>query len=104
MTTAEITLTHELHVIRAHQLHYSSLLDDYAEHMTFIMESSNPMLDNSRFTEADRNHSRETMHTECQNLLSEIKRLKKSLQMQQRRLTNVMGLVGSSVLSCQALY
>ena len=95
MATTDIRLTHELHVIRAHQLHYTSLLEDYAQHMNFVIESSNPMLDNPRFTDEDRKYSRDTMRTECRNLLLEIERLKNGLKMQQKRLTNVMGLVSS---------
>jgi hypothetical protein len=99
MSTTNIQLTHELHVIRAHQLHYVSLLDDYAQHMKFIMETGNPMLDNPKFTSQDRKHSKETMRTECHNLLLEINRLKNGLQMQQKRLTNVMRLVSTFVFS-----
>ena len=83
MSTTDIQLMHELHIIRAHQLHYSSVLDDYVQLMNFIMESSNPMLDSPRFTDQDRRYSSETKRTECQNLLSEIQRLKNGLQMQQ---------------------
>jgi len=97
MSATDIQLTHELHVIRANQLHYTSLLDDYAQHVKFIMETSNPMLNNPKFTDEDREYSRDTMDTECHNLILEIERLKNALQMQQRRLTNVMGLVFSSV-------
>lgn len=95
MVTTDIKLTHELHVIRAHQLHYTSLLDDFAQHINFIMESSNPMLNNSRFTDENRTYSRDTMRSECRNLLIEVERLKRGLRMQQKRLTNVMGLVCS---------
>lgn len=97
MSTTDIQLTHELHVIRANQLHYTSLLEDYAEHIKFVMETSNPMMDNPKFTDEDRRYSQETINTECHTLLLEIERLKNSLQMQQRRLTNVMGLVGPYV-------
>jgi hypothetical protein len=96
MHTTDIRLTHELHVIRAHQLHYSTLLEDLAHHLTFIMETNNPMLDSPRFTDQDREYSKETMNTECHNLLLEVERLQNGLGLQQKRLTNVMGLVGSS--------
>src|SRR5258705_4261823 len=95
MITTDIKLTHELHVIRAHQLHYTSLLDDFEQHINFITKSSNPMLENSRFTDQDRTYSKDTMRSECRNLLIEIERLKKGLKIQQKRLTNVIGLVCS---------
>jgi len=36
ISTAELPLTRELHIIRAHHLHYLSLLDHYTKHVTFI--------------------------------------------------------------------
>jgi len=99
INTTDIKLTQELHVIRAHQLHYTSLLDDYEQHMNFIIKSSNPMMDNPKFTDQDRSYSKDTLRSECRNLLLEIERLRKGLKMQQKRLTNVMGLVCSFSLS-----
>lgn len=93
--TTNIKLTHELHSIRAHHLHYTSLLEDYQKHVKFIHDTKNPMLDS--FSHEDKKFSREILERECNNLSAEIKRLKDQLYMQERRLKNVMGLVFSSV-------
>ncbi|KAH9474783.1 hypothetical protein JR316_0013248 [Psilocybe cubensis] len=95
ITTEDMPLTQELHVIRAHHLHYASLLDDYAKHVVFIRDTHNPALDN--VSEEDQQFSKTIMARECANLLTEIKRLNSELHMQERRLKNVMGLVFSSV-------
>lgn len=84
-------LTRELHIIRAHHLHYSSLLDDFQKHVLFIRDTQNPAMDNVE--EEDRKYSQHIMNRECENLLTEAKRLKNELHMQERRLKNVMGLV-----------
>lgn len=89
--TTNIKLTHELHSIRAHHLHYTSLLEDYQKHVKFIHDTKNPMLDS--FSHEDKKFSREILERECNNLSAEIKRLKDQLYMQERRLKNVMGLV-----------
>ena len=62
------------------------------------------MLENPMFTDQDRDYSRETLETECNNLLLQIERLQKALKLQQRRLTNVMGLVSSSTLPSVLIY
>ena len=86
-----MALTRELHTIRAHHLHYTSLLDDFEKHITFIREAHNPALDH--LSAEDQHFSRKIMKRECANLLTESKRLKSDLHMQERRLKNVMGLV-----------
>jgi len=91
--TSEMALTRELHVIRAHHLHYTSLLDDYLKHVEFIAKNPNPAL--STYTEEERVFTKTVMERECDNLVAEIKRLKDNLSMQERRLKNVMGLVSS---------
>jgi len=88
-------LTHELHLIRAHHLHYSSLLDDFTKHIEFIKNTSNPAMDNLPLEE--REFSKRIMDREAANLSTEIKRLGTELYMQERRLKNVIGLVFSSV-------
>ncbi|KIM41617.1 hypothetical protein M413DRAFT_72019 [Hebeloma cylindrosporum] len=93
--TSEMPLTRELHIIRAHHLHYASLLDDFGKHINFIRDTHNPALDH--LTVEERHFSRNIMERECANLLMESKRLKSELYMQERRLKNVMGLVFSSV-------
>ncbi|PPQ66789.1 hypothetical protein CVT24_008698 [Panaeolus cyanescens] len=97
MATTEMRLTHELHTIRAHHLHYTSLLDDFSKHVTFVRDTSNPALQGYHVSERDRMFTKNTMDRECSTLLGEIKRLQTDLMMQERRLKNVMGLVFSSV-------
>uniref|UniRef100_A0A8H8CID2 Uncharacterized protein n=1 Tax=Psilocybe cubensis TaxID=181762 RepID=A0A8H8CID2_PSICU len=90
-TTEDMPLTHELHVIRAHHLHYTSLLDDYAKHVIFIRDTPSPAMDGK--SEEEREFSKAIMARECANLLVEIKRLEAELYMQERRLQNVLELV-----------
>lgn len=85
-------MTQELHILRAHHLHYSILLDDLEKHVEFIRDTHNPAMDD--MTSGDLKNSKDTMHRECQNLLTEAKRLKTELTMQQRRLVNAVSHVG----------
>lgn len=84
-------LTQELHVIRAHHLHYASLLDDFAKAVHFVEDTHNPAM--GSYSSDVRESSKMVMKRECSNLLSEIKRLDMELKMQDRRLKNVMNLV-----------
>ena len=90
-------LTRELHVIRAHHLHYLSLLDHYTKHITFIKNTPNPAMDG--VDEADRLLNERLLNRECDNLMNEIKRLNSELSTQERRLKNVMALVSYIYLS-----
>ncbi|KAF9444896.1 hypothetical protein P691DRAFT_806548 [Macrolepiota fuliginosa MF-IS2] len=90
--TNEMRLTSELHVIRAHQLHYSSLLGDFRKTVQFILDTPNPALN-----ECERGSTQSMLERECKKLLAEIERLDKSRKMQDKRLKNVMNLVFSSV-------
>ena len=99
ITTAEMPLTQELHVIRAHHLHYLSLLEHYQKHITFIKKTPNPAM--QAINEAERKASQHLLNRECDNLMDEIKRLISELSMQERRLKNVMALVSyTSLLMC----
>ena len=84
-------LTRELHIIRAHHLHYLSLLDHYTKHITFIRNTPNPAMDG--LDEEDRLSSKKLLNRECDNLMNEINRLNSELSTQERRLKNVMALV-----------
>jgi hypothetical protein len=95
ISTAEMPLTRELHIIRAHHLHYLSLLDHYTKHVTFIKNTSNPAMDG--MSDAERISSERLLNRECDNLMNEIERLNAELNTQERRLKNVMDLVFSSV-------
>ena len=89
--TYDIGLTQELHIIRAHQLHYSSLLDDFRKTVEFIRDTKNPAMD--AFPETVRMESERLMQRECKSLWNEIDRLEKSRSMQEQRLTNITNLV-----------
>jgi hypothetical protein len=95
-------LTREFHIIRAHHLHYASLLDDLQEHVIFIRDTHNPAMES--FPEEVCKYSESIMHRECENLLTECKRLKGELHMQERRVKNVMGLVSLLLESSETLY
>ncbi|KAK0194621.1 hypothetical protein F5146DRAFT_925341 [Armillaria mellea] len=92
---SNLFLTRELHIIRAHHLHYSSLLEDMKKAVVFIRDTPNPAMDT--LPEEDKQFSRTLLEKECRNLLSEIDRLEMSRRMQDKRLKNVMNLVFSSV-------
>ncbi|KAG6868349.1 hypothetical protein C0993_004689 [Termitomyces sp. T159_Od127] len=85
-----MALTQELHVIRAHHLHYTSLLEDYQKTVEFIKKTYNPAMDS--VSPKERDYSEKLLVRECDNLLSEIERLGLGCKMQDRRLKNVMNL------------
>ena len=84
-------LTQELHVIRAHHLHYLSLLNHYTKHINFIKNTPNPAMDG--LNEEERLSSQKLVNRECETLIIEIDRLNAELHTQERRLKNVMALV-----------
>ncbi|KAJ7757026.1 hypothetical protein B0H16DRAFT_1662496 [Mycena metata] len=84
INTSDLLLTRELHIIRAHHLHYSALLEDFRK-------------------AEERAFSRGLLERECKNLLSEISRLELGRSMQDKRLKNVMNLVFSSQLTEAAM-
>lgn len=84
-------LTHQLHIIRAHHLHYSSLLEDFSKAVQFIKDTPNPAMDS--LPEEERVFSGKLLQKECDHLLIEIERLEMGRKMQDKRLKNVMNLV-----------
>ncbi|KAG5639754.1 hypothetical protein H0H81_000034 [Sphagnurus paluster] len=92
LTTSDMQLTQELHVIRAHHLHYSSLLEDFEKTVKFIQNTHNPAMDSDLISETERRESAKLLKRECENLLSEIDRLEMGRDMQDKRLKNVMNL------------
>ncbi|KAJ3763195.1 hypothetical protein EV360DRAFT_34100 [Lentinula raphanica] len=92
-------LTHQLHVIRAHLLHYESLLDDFRKTVEFLLKTVNPGLVQPTKTSAPgQSESYERLlNKECTNLLNEIDRLEMTRAMLDNRLGNVMELAFSSV-------
>ncbi|EEB90178.1 hypothetical protein MPER_11654 [Moniliophthora perniciosa FA553] len=95
MTTSDMRMTQSLHIIRAHHLHYTSLLEDFRKSILFILNTPNPAMDS--LSELDRAFSKKLLEKECNHLLSEIDRLEMGRMMQDKRLKNVMNLVFSTV-------
>ncbi|KAG6818314.1 hypothetical protein H0H93_006039 [Arthromyces matolae] len=88
-------LHYELHVVRAYHLYYSSLLENFQKAVKFIQKTKNPAL--QALPEAEQRSNADVLKRECKNLISEIERLEMSLNMQDKRLMNVMNLVFSNV-------
>jgi len=97
ITTNDVTLTYELHVIRAHLLHYTSLLRDFRTSVEFVRNTANPAMDADDIDDATRAHDKDLLVKECANLLSEIHRLELNRQTQDDRVKNVQNLVYTSV-------
>ena len=93
MDTNDTKMTRELHVIRAHLLHYDSLLEDFRKSVEFILETRNPSLESNEETERER----KILEREGDHLLSEIKRLRNAAKSQDKRLGNVINLVCGSI-------
>ncbi|TFK29544.1 hypothetical protein FA15DRAFT_664093 [Coprinopsis marcescibilis] len=93
--TSEMNITQDLHIIRAHHLHYTSLLEDFKKTIEFVAITQNPALQDLPKEEQDWNSK--VMERETLTLLSEVERLEKSSKTQDRRLRNVMNLVFSTV-------
>ncbi|KAF9460682.1 hypothetical protein BDZ94DRAFT_1265618 [Collybia nuda] len=94
ISTSDLRLTQELYIIRAHHLHYSSLLEDFKKSVEFVQKSRNPAMDS--LEEEVRKNSAELMDKECGYLLKGIERLEMGRRMQDERLKNVMNLIFST--------
>lgn len=92
-------LTQELHIIRAHHLHYSSLLEDFRKTVQFVATTPNPAM--KLASEEVRQLSENMMRKECNTLLNEIARLEMGRRVQEKRLKNVMNLVRSIIIAVQ---
>ncbi|KAJ7512354.1 hypothetical protein B0H11DRAFT_1699283 [Mycena galericulata] len=100
MSTTDMTpLTQQLHVVRAHLLHYASLLEDFRKTVVFVAQTPNPVLGHPSDGLSPETIAfvTELMRKESANLLNEILRLEQSRSMQDNRLKNVMNLAFSSV-------
>ena len=94
INTNDMRLTRELHVVRAHLLHYEAVLEDFRKSIIFVQDTPFPALDNpALYTDSERRDSIELMRKESSRLLGEIDRLQMSRKMQDNRLKNVMDLV-----------
>jgi hypothetical protein len=97
METYDLSITRELHTIRAHLLHYTSLLEDFRKSVQFILDTPNPAMD--CYETCQREGDRELLDRECGYLLTECKRLDMSRKMQDMRVKNIMNLVSRRWLS-----
>lgn len=88
-----MALTYELHVIRAHLLHYTALLSDFHKSVVFVRDTHNPGMDSDSITNAERLSDKKLLAQECGHLLTEIERLQMNRQMQDDRVQNVTHLV-----------
>jgi len=87
-----IKLTQELHVIRAHLLHFESLLENFKKSVEFVRDTPNPAMDHDHHQKG-KAKSRKLLEKECHILAHEIIRLERTVNMQAMRLQNVMNLV-----------
>jgi hypothetical protein len=85
-----------LHRIRAHLLHYASLLDDFQKSVVFIRDTPNPAMNVLPEGQA---RSEQPLKSECDKLLGEIKRLEAWRSMLDKRVKSLMDLVGVLGLS-----
>jgi hypothetical protein len=89
MSLRKMEFTHELHRIRAHLLHYASLLDDFTKSVDFVDKTENPAMK----SDPDKENSKKLLTAECSNLMIQIRRLTHSRQFWDQRLQNIMNLV-----------
>jgi len=94
MGATDMILTQQFHVVRAHLLHYASLLEDFRKSVAFVAETPNPLL--AHLGTDDGVSVMELMRRESANLQNEIARLEQNRSMQDSRLKNVMELAFSS--------
>jgi hypothetical protein len=97
INTNDVALTYELHVMRAHLLHYTSLLRDFTKSVEFLCDTPNPAMDSEDIDDATRVADKDLLHKECGNLLSEIHRLEMQRQTLDDRVQNVQKLVSPNV-------
>ncbi|PBK78166.1 hypothetical protein ARMSODRAFT_27426 [Armillaria solidipes] len=81
---------HQLHVLRAHLLHYEELLADFRKTVAFLVDTPHPGIP------ADL-PSQVVVQKECDTLLTDIKRLEATRSMLDERVGNAMDLAFSSV-------
>ncbi|KAH7929174.1 hypothetical protein BV22DRAFT_1125947 [Leucogyrophana mollusca] len=95
INTNETYLTRDLHILQAHLLHYTSLLEEFRHSVTFVMDTPNPAMETCQ--EKERLNSQRLMKRECDNLAFEIARLEGRRKMQSNRLKNAMDLAFAKV-------
>jgi hypothetical protein len=95
ITTNDVAITYELHVIRAHLLHYNALLRDFRTSVEFVRDTANPAMDHDDIDDASRASDKELLNKECENLLSEVHRLELHRKTLDDRVQNVQNLVSA---------
>lgn len=93
ISTAEISLAREIHLLQAYQLRCLKFLDDLNTTINFIRGTPHPGMD---LNAEERNFNSALMDRECSNLLMETDRFRSELQMQGQILQNILGLVSRS--------
>ncbi|KAK0210766.1 hypothetical protein DFS33DRAFT_320355 [Desarmillaria ectypa] len=81
---------HQLHVLRAHLLHYEELLEDFRKTVAFLVDTPHPGIPVDL-------PSQVVVQRECDTLLMDIKRLEATRAMLDERVGNAMDLSFSSV-------
>ena len=81
--------------MRAHLLHYISLLRDFATSVEFVRKTANPAMDSDDINDASRAADKELLDKECGNILSEVERLQHSRTTLDLRVQNVQRLVSA---------
>lgn len=102
ISTAEASIIRELHIVKAHHLHYISLLEHFAKHINFIRNTPNPAMEG--VCEVHRQKSFRHLAGECDHLLNAINRLNNELGTQKRQLDNVMDLVSYITSVCRIYF
>ncbi|EGN97184.1 hypothetical protein SERLA73DRAFT_183829 [Serpula lacrymans var. lacrymans S7.3] len=100
ITTNEMRLTRELHIIQAHLLFYATLLQDFTKSVIFVLETPHPATETLPHDEKQRHErqaSKDLLKKECRNLLSAIERLEGIRDIHSKRLQNVMNLAFATV-------
>lgn len=90
----DFKLTQELHLIRAHLLHYGSLLNNFQKSVEFIRNTPNCAMTRTEHT-SSMDDSKKLLSNECDILIDQLMRLEQEREMQELRLRNVMNLVSS---------
>jgi hypothetical protein len=82
--------------MRAHLLHYTSLLRDFRKSVEFVSDTANPAMDSNDIDDATRAADKELLNNECRNLLLEIHRLELNRKTMDDRVQNVQNLVSAN--------
>ena len=97
INTNDVVITYELHVMRAHLLHYISLLKDFSTSVEFVRKTANPAMDADDIDPEIRASDKTLLDRECNNLLSEVARLEQSRATLDFRVQNVQRLVSTNI-------